>query len=109
LDIAALVCGVVGGWLASLELGAESSTYFGNFWANATTTDIVGSVFKTTIFGLFIGLVSCYKGYRAKGGPIGVGRAVNQAVVVAFVAIYVFNTMFTQLMLGLNPEMQVFR
>jgi phospholipid/cholesterol/gamma-HCH transport system permease protein len=54
-------------------------------------------------------LVSCYKGYRAKGGPIGVGRAVNQAVVVAFVAIYVFNTMFTQLMLGLNPDMQVFR
>jgi phospholipid/cholesterol/gamma-HCH transport system permease protein len=109
LDIAALVCGVVGGWLAALELGAHTSTYFGNFWANATTIDIAGSVFKTTIFGMFIGLVCCYKGWRAEGGPIGVGRAVNHAVVIAFSAIFVFNFMFTQLMLGLNPEMQVFR
>ncbi|HTK64755.1 MAG TPA: ABC transporter permease [Pseudonocardia sp.] len=109
LDIAALVCGVIGGWLAALELGATTATYFGNFWANATTTDIAGSVLKTTIFGLLIGLVCCYKGYRAKGGPIGVGRAVNQAVVIAFAAIYIFNFMFTQLMLGLNPDMLVFR
>lgn len=109
LDIAALVCGVIGGWLAALELGAHTSTYFGNFWANATTIDIAGSVFKTTIFGMFIGLVCCYKGWRAAGGPIGVGRAVNQAVVVAFTMIFVFNFMFTQIMLGLNPDMQVFR
>jgi phospholipid/cholesterol/gamma-HCH transport system permease protein len=109
LDVAALVCGVLGGWLAALELGAETSTYFGNFWANATTTDLAGSVFKTTIFGLFISLVCCYKGYRAQGGPIGVGRAVNQAVVIAFAAIYIFNFMFTQLMLGLNPDMLIFR
>src|SRR5882757_5364339 len=75
LDIVALVFGVIGGWLASVELGAHTSTFFGNFWANATTTDIAGSVIKTTIFGFFIGIVCCYKGYRAEGGPIGVGRA----------------------------------
>jgi phospholipid/cholesterol/gamma-HCH transport system permease protein len=109
LDIVALACGVLGGWFAALELGAETSTYFGNFWANATTIELAGSVLKTMIFGLFIGLVCCYKGYRAQGGPMGVGRAVNQAVVVAFAAIYIFNFMFTQLMLGLNPDMLVFR
>ena len=95
--------------MAALTLDVDTANYFGNFWANATTTDMAGSVLKTTVFGLFIGLVCCYKGWRAQGGPIGVGRAVNQAVVIAFSAIYIFNTMFTQLMLGLNPEMMVFR
>ncbi|MDT7680467.1 MAG: phospholipid/cholesterol/gamma-HCH transport system permease protein [Pseudonocardiales bacterium] len=40
---------------------------------------------------------------------IGVGRAVNQAVVIAFAGIWMFNFAFTTLMLGLNPDMQVYR
>ena len=42
-------------------------------------------------------------------GPAGVGRAVNQAVVVSFAAIWIFNYVFTTILLGLNPEMQVFK
>jgi phospholipid/cholesterol/gamma-HCH transport system permease protein len=38
-----------------------------------------------------------------------VGRAVNQAVVIAFAWIWMFNFAFTTLMLGLNPDMQVYR
>jgi phospholipid/cholesterol/gamma-HCH transport system permease protein len=109
LDIIALVWGVVGGWIASQELGASGAGYIANFWANATTVDLACSVVKTSLFGLIIGVVCCYKGYHAKGGPIGVGKAVNQAVVIAFAGIYVFNFTFTQLMLGLNPDMLVFR
>jgi len=109
LDIVALTFGVFGGWAAATELSANSSAYFGNFWANATTTDMAWSVIKTAIFGLLIGVVCCYKGYRAEGGPIGVGRAVNQAVVIAFAAIWFVNFAITTLMLGLNPDMQVYR
>lgn len=109
MDIVALSFGVFGGLLAVWELHANSSEYFANFWANATVTDMWGSVTKTTLFGLIIGVVCCYKGYRAEGGPIGVGRAVNQAVVVAFAGIWMFNFAFTTLMLGLNPDMQVYR
>lgn len=109
LDVIALCFGVVGGWIASWELGANTWAYFGNFWANATTTDIWVSVAKTTLFGLIIAIVCCYKGYRAEGGPMGVGKAVNQSVVVAFAGIYISNYMVTGLMLGLNPDMQVFR
>ena len=109
LDLVALCWGVVGGWLASLELGASTSGYFNNFWANATTTDIWCSVVKTSLFGTIIGVVCCYKGYKAEGGPIGVGKAVNHAVVIAFAGIYSVNFAFTQLMLGLNPDMLVFR
>lgn len=109
LDVIALTFGVLGGWIAAIELGANSSAYFSNFWANATTTDLWVSIVKTTLFGLIIGVVCCYKGYSAEGGPIGVGRAVNQAVVVAFAGIYCFNYLATNLMLGINPDMLVFR
>jgi phospholipid/cholesterol/gamma-HCH transport system permease protein len=109
MDIVALCFGVFGGLLAALELNANPNAYFGNFWNNATITDMAGSVTKTTLFGLIIGVVCCYKGYRAAGGPIGVGRAVNQAVVASFAGIWMFNFAFTTLMLGLNPDMQVYR
>jgi phospholipid/cholesterol/gamma-HCH transport system permease protein len=109
LDIIALTWGVIGGWLASLELGASTAGYFDNFWANATTVDMWCSVVKTAMFGTIIGVVCCYKGYRAEGGPIGVGKAVNHAVVISFAGIYCTNFAFTQLMLGLNPDMLVFR
>jgi phospholipid/cholesterol/gamma-HCH transport system permease protein len=109
MDIVALCFGVFGGWAAAIELNANSAAFFANFWSNATTTDMACSVVKTALFGLIIGVVCCYKGFRAEGGPIGVGRAVNQAVVIAFAGIWMFNAAFTMLMLGLNPDMQVYR
>ena len=51
---------------------------------------------KTTLFGAIIAIVSCYKGMTASGGAEGVGRSVNQGVVIAFLAIFAFNYVFTQ-------------
>lgn len=110
LDLVALSFGVVGGWIASVPiLGATSGGFFANFFANATVTDLWGSVVKTAFFGLFVAVVCCYKGLHTKGGPAGVGRAVNQAVVVSFAVIWIFNYVFTTILLGLNPAMQVFK
>lgn len=110
LDMLALAFGVLGGYIAAVPLlGANSASFFSSFFANATTTDIWGSVLKTSLFGLLVGVVCCYKGLRVAGGPIGVGRAVNQAVVIAFAAIWIFNAVFTAIMLGLNPDMQVYK
>lgn len=109
LDIVALTIGIGGGFLAAMQLGANAPAFYESFFASATSTDLWGSVVKTTLFGLIIGVVCCYKGFRAQGGPIGVGRAVNQAVVVAFAAIWTFNVVFTTILLGLNPEIQVYR
>ncbi|GAA5155620.1 ABC transporter permease [Pseudonocardia eucalypti] len=109
MDIVALVFGVLGGWLAAIWMGASSAAFYANFWANSTPTDLWGGVVKTFLFGLIIAVVCCYKGYRAVGGPAGVGRAVNQAVVIAFAAIYATNYVFTALLLGLNPYIQVYR
>lgn len=110
LDLVALTFGCLGGFLAAVPiLGASSGAFMASFFANATVTDLWGSVVKTTIFGLIIGVVCCYKGLTVQGGPIGVGRAVNQAVVISFAGIFVVNSLFTSVLLGLNPEMQVYK
>jgi phospholipid/cholesterol/gamma-HCH transport system permease protein len=109
LDIIALTFGVIGGFIAVMVLHGNTSAYFEQFWANATTVDLAGSVSKCFIFGLIIGAVCCFKGYRATGGPMGVGRAVNQGVVIAFAAIWIVNWVFNYIMLGLHPEMLVYR
>jgi phospholipid/cholesterol/gamma-HCH transport system permease protein len=110
LDVVALCFGLLGGFIAAVPvLGANPWAFYNSLFANLTTPDIWGSVVKTTIFGLIIGVVCCYKGMSVKGGPIGVGRAVNQAVVIAFALIWVVNVVFTNILLGLNPEIQVFK
>lgn len=110
LVLPALAFGVVGGYIAAVHVGgANPSEFADSFFVNATTTDMWGTVVKCSLFGLIVGVVCSYKGYYASGGPIGVGRAVNQGVVIAFVAIWIFNAVYTTILLGLNPDMQVFR
>ena len=45
----------------------------------------------------------------ASGGAAGVGRAVNQAVVIALVGVFFFNYVFTAVLLATNPELQAIR
>src|SRR6266702_3140941 len=84
--------------------GAPLGPFWATFFNNASTTDLWGSVVKTTIFGAIISIVCCYKGMTASGGAEGVGRAVNEAVVIAFNGIFAFNYAFTQTLLAPHPE-----
>jgi phospholipid/cholesterol/gamma-HCH transport system permease protein len=54
--------------------------------------DVLASLIKSAIFGLAAGLVACYLGLNAKGGPKGVGEAVNQTVVFVLMVLLVINT-----------------
>ena len=62
-----------------------------------------------TMFGAIIAVVCCFKGMTASGGAAGVGRAVNQAVVIAFVGVFSFHYVFTAILLATNPELQTIR
>ncbi len=57
--------------------------------------DVVVSVVKAALFGLAAGLIACYKGISAGGGPAGVGNAVNETVVYSFVALFAINVVTT--------------
>jgi phospholipid/cholesterol/gamma-HCH transport system permease protein len=108
-DIYALLFGIFGGILAALAFGQSLGPFWGTLFANASTVDLWGSVLKTTIFGAIIAIVCCYKGMSASGGAEGVGRAVNEAVVVCFLAIGAFNYVFTQTLLATHPNILVIK
>jgi phospholipid/cholesterol/gamma-HCH transport system permease protein len=103
----ALIFGIFGGVLATLTFKAPLGPFFSTLLTNASVTDLWGSVVKTTLFGAIIAIVSCYKGMTASGGAEGVGRAVNQGVVIAFLGIFAFNYVFTQTLLATHPEILV--
>ncbi|UTI66867.1 ABC transporter permease [Paraconexibacter antarcticus] len=110
LDVLALICGVAGGYVASVGvLGGTTGAFFVNFFANTTFLDLVASVVKVGIFGFLIGTICCYKGLNVKGGAQGVGRAVNEAVVACLIAIFFVNLVYTQFFLAAFPDVGVFR
>ena len=108
-NIFAMIFGIFGGVLATITFDAPLGPFFATLLTNATTTDLWGSVLKTTLFGAIIAIVSCYKGMTASGGAEGVGRAVNQGVVTEFLAIFAFNYAFTQTLLATHPEISVIK
>jgi len=108
-DIYALLFGIFGGIIAELVNGQPLGPVWGTLFANASTTDLWGSVLKTTIYGAIIAIVCCYKGMTASGGAEGVGRAVNEAVVLAFTAIFSFDYVFTQTLLATHPQILVIK
>jgi phospholipid/cholesterol/gamma-HCH transport system permease protein len=108
-NIYALLFGIFGGVLATLTFGAPLGPFFATLLTNASTVDLWGSVVKTTLFGAIIAIVCSYKGMTASGGAEGVGRAVNQAVVVTFLGVFAFNYVFTQTLLATHPEISVIK
>lgn len=59
--------------------------------------DIISSVTKGFLFGLAIGLVSCYTGYNSGGGTVGVGKAANTAVVTSMFLIFILDLLSLQI------------
>jgi phospholipid/cholesterol/gamma-HCH transport system permease protein len=105
MNMVAVVCGIIGALIAAVVVFQEPAAGFlSTFTSNFSLVDLLGSAIKCSLFGFIIAVVSCYKGMNVSGGPEGVGRAVNQAVVIAFAAIWAFNFMFTALLLGAFPE-----
>ena len=108
-DVYALLFGIFGGVLATLTYGAPLGPFWASFFTNASTVDLWASVVKCTGFGAIVAVVCCYKGMTASGGAEGVGRAVNQAVVISLMGVLAFNYVFTQVLLATHPELQVLR
>ena len=108
-DIYALTFGTLGGVLITIQNHAPVAPFFNTFFTNATPPELAASLMKTALFGAIIAIVCCYKGLTASGGAEGVGRAVNQAVVIAFLGIGIFNYIFTQTLLATHPSLSMVR
>ncbi|HWE90087.1 MAG TPA: ABC transporter permease [Pseudonocardiaceae bacterium] len=103
----------VGVLLGLLAVGALANTtnaaYIDSMSHNLYAADVWGAELKTLLIGLLIGVVCSYKGLNAGGGPEGVGRAVNQAVVICFALVWIFNFFFNAIAQGLNPNLLTLR
>ncbi len=109
LDVFAIVFGLTAGIVAELLYKQSLGGFFSTLFTNALITDVWASVLMCSLFGGIIAIVCCYKGMTASGGPAGVGRAVNQAVVIAFMGVFAFLYVFTAILLASNPELQSIR
>ena len=86
--------------VAHYLLGIEWSTMYYSFTENLAPYDFLHGIYKSIAFGAAIALSSCYFGVTVRGGAVGVGRAVNAAVVAAAVSIMLLDFFLTYLTAG---------
>jgi phospholipid/cholesterol/gamma-HCH transport system permease protein len=90
---------VVGGMLfGKLLLRVEMASFVHSLVDNLKPWDFLIGLVKSSVFGLAIALTSCHFGTTVKGGAVGVGRAVNNAVVAAALAILISDDLLTILL-----------
>ncbi|MGI8329377.1 ABC transporter permease [Actinomadura scrupuli] len=62
--------------------------------------DVFYSVVKVVVFTVIIVIIHCYRGFNAKGGPVGVGLATGQAIRESMVAIIMVNLLLSYIFWG---------
>jgi phospholipid/cholesterol/gamma-HCH transport system permease protein len=82
----------------------SSGGYLLVFWQFQNATDLLFSVIKGMCMATAIVLVSCYYGYNAAGGPVGVGRATAKSMVLNLVLVTLIGMLGTQVFWGGNPR-----
>jgi len=100
IPILALYCSFVGLYGSYVNVHSQETSSIITFYQNAFSTisflDIYTSVTKSIVYGFTIGMVGCYKGFNATQGTRGVGKAANQAVVLAMFLIFVEEIIIVQ-------------
>ena len=71
--------------------GQSAGTYDHYFNLFLPPQDVLWSFLKVLVFAVVIILTHCYYGYRASGGPAGVGLAVGRAVRISIVAVNIID------------------
>ncbi len=74
------------------------------FWQYQNPPDLLFSVIKGMTMATAIVLVGCYYGYKASGGPVGVGTATARSMVLNIVLVNLIGMLGTQVFWGANPR-----
>ncbi len=96
--------GILGGYFFTVIVaGGSAGAFLSSFTALASLTDLVLAMIKAGIFGFLAAIVGAYKGLNAGGGPSGVGRAVNESVIIAFMLLFFLNAIITAIYFQVVP------
>ena len=74
------------------------------FWMFQDPMDLMFSLIKGMVMATAIVLVGCYYGYTASGGPVGVGTATAQSMVVNIILVHIIGMLGTLVFWGSNPR-----
>jgi len=104
--------GLVSSYLASRGItvlfnGQSSGTYDHYFGLFLSPQDVLWSFAKVLLFSTMVIGIHCYYGYRASGGPAGVGVAVGRAVRTAIVVINVVDFFMSLAIWGATTTVRV--
>jgi phospholipid/cholesterol/gamma-HCH transport system permease protein len=104
--------GLLTSYLASRQVtvwffGQSAGTYDHYFHLFLPPVDVLYSFAKVLVFSVVVVLAHCYYGFRATGGPAGVGVAVGRSVRTSIVAINVIDLFLSLAIWGATTTVQV--
>ncbi len=105
LVIFAILVAWIGGGLVAVynpKIGVNFTLFLSNLRDVVDIGDVLNGLFKSFVFAVVIGTVSCHQGLATIGGPRGVGRSVTKAVVNSIVLILILDYFLTQALLHLE-------
>jgi phospholipid/cholesterol/gamma-HCH transport system permease protein len=104
--LAGIGAGFFASYLAVVQQIGEVSSggFFLIFWMFQNPPDLLYSLIKAMTMAIVIVVVGCFYGYNASGGPVGVGTATAQSMVVNVVMVHLIGMLGTQLFWGANPR-----
>jgi phospholipid/cholesterol/gamma-HCH transport system permease protein len=96
----------LGEWLVVVRQLGEVSPggYSFIFWLYQNPLDFAFSTVKIMAMGTAIVFVGCYYGYKARGGPVGVGWNTAKSMMLNMVLVHLIGMMGTQIFWGLSPR-----
>lgn len=104
LTVAADFCALLVGWFANALVDPMSLHRFIESGFNgATLSTFLPPTLKTAVFGLIVGLISCFQGMTTTGGAEGVGRAATKSVVLASLFVILADVVLVKFILVVFP------
>lgn len=84
--------GIFGGYFITVNICGVNAQAYWDFSAQFVAGfEVATGLIKATVFGLMIGLISCFKGFNCGSGAAGVGQAVTESFVTSFLVIIMAN------------------
>jgi phospholipid/cholesterol/gamma-HCH transport system permease protein len=84
------------------KIAVNFTTFFQNLRDVVDVSDIFNGIFKSFVFAVAIGIISCQQGLITRGGPRGIGRSVTKAVVNSIVMVLILDYFLTRFLLSVQ-------
>ena len=88
------------GLVVTKFFGLSPGVYQHYFQLFLPPLDIVYSFVKAMVFAVAVTIIHCYYGYRATGGPAGVGVAAGRAIRISIIVVVLLNLLLSTVMFG---------